>query len=43
MIKKPTRTKIASHYVEENFIQSIKENITNEDLIEIKKMFKNNN
>lgn len=41
--KKPTRTKIASHYVEENFIQSIKENITNEDLIEIKKMFKNNN
>lgn len=41
--KKPTSTKIASHYIEENFIQSIKENITDEDLIEIKAMFKNNN
>lgn len=43
MIKKPIRTKIASHYVEENFIQSVKEDITDEDLIEIKEMFKNNN
>lgn len=41
--KKPIRTKIASHYVEENFIQSVRENITDEDLIEIKEMFKNNN
>lgn len=41
--KKPIRTKIASHYVEENFIQSVRENITDKDLIEIKEMFKNDN